>query len=190
MIRINLLPYWERKKEAGFKRQIFFLGGSLGLFVLVILGVFLFFSLTVAGLTKEEEELKKRAELLAKQAGDVEAFKRDKAEVEKKLAVINLLEERRFSAVKFLDELSSLTPVKDVWLDRVRQEANVIQLEGFARDNVAVARLMRNAELTGRFKSVELIISKQTEMEKISVQQFLLRFVLEEKAKPIPDKGI
>jgi type IV pilus assembly protein PilN len=119
MIRINLLPYREREKKEDITRQVVIIVITLVVFLLVIGSFQLYLSMSVSSLEKniklQEEELSR----LTKTIGDIEQYKLNKATLERKLAIINNLEENRLAPVMMLDELSLLVPVKDVWLDKI-----------------------------------------------------------------------
>ncbi len=106
MIRINLLPYREREKKEDLTRQIVIIVITFVVFLLVIGSFQLYLSISISNLEKnvklQEEELAR----LTKTIGDIEQYKLNKATLERKLAIINNLEENRLAPVMMLDELS------------------------------------------------------------------------------------
>jgi type IV pilus assembly protein PilN len=92
--------------------------------------------------------------------------------LEQKLEVIKTLEEKRFTPVKMLDELSMLVPQKNIWLTKVIQNNDKLTIEGVGRDNIAVADFMKTIEKFEPIKSVDLVSSKKTEIGGITLQQF------------------
>ncbi len=93
MIRINLLPYREKAKKENVRRQVSILGGVLVLFVLILLAVHLYFTMSVSRLEAEVKAADAKLVALNKKVGDVEGLKREKKELEQKLGVIKTLEE-------------------------------------------------------------------------------------------------
>ena len=81
---------------------------------------------------------------LDKKIGDLEKFKKDKKELEQKLGVIATLEENRLAPVKTLDNLAMLVPPKDIWLIKITQKGDNINIEGIGRDNIVVADFMKD----------------------------------------------
>jgi type IV pilus assembly protein PilN len=146
MIRINLLPYREREKKKTFLRGIAFLSGSFVLFLLILVSVYLYLDLSRGDKEKGIREAEAKLVILNKKVGDLEGFKRDKKEVEQKLAVIKSLEGNRLMPVRMLDELYRLVPVKDMWLEKLSQTGGDLRIEGIARDNDVVARFMKSLE--------------------------------------------
>jgi len=174
MIRINLLPYREKQKQADVKKQIFFLAGSFLVFLLVLAGIHLFMALSISRLEGEIKEKEETLAKLNKVVGDVETFKKDKTSLEKKLSVITRLEENRLAPVRYLDELNSAVPTGDAWLDKVTQKESELQLEGVARNNMVLSRFMRNLEGRSFISTVDLVSSKQNDYSGMKLYQFVL----------------
>lgn len=178
MIKINLLPYREKEKKENLQRQIMILSGTLALFLLIILAVHLYFSMSISSMEAKIREADAKLVVLNKKVGDIEGFKRDKRELEQKLGVINSLEINRLFPVRMLDELNLLVPSKDVWLEKITQTGQDLRIEGMARDNGAVARFMKSVEKAGFVQSVELVVSREKEMAGVKLQQFILTCVI------------
>ena len=174
MIRINLLPYREKEKQANLQRRFVFLAGSLVLFLLVLGAVYLYFSRSISGLEKSIQEEDAKLVVLNKKVGDIEGFKRDKQEVEQKLAVIKSLESNRLFPVRMLDELNILVPARDIWLERINQTGNDLRIEGVARNNDVVARFMKSLEKASFIQTVDLMGTKEKEVSGNKLQQFIL----------------
>lgn len=181
MIKINLLPYREKKKKENLQRQIVILSGTLVLFLLIIVAVHLFFSVSISGMETKIREAEARLVVLNKKVGDIEGFKRDKKELEQKLGVINSLERNRLFPVRVLDELNLLVPSKEAWLEKITQTGQELRIEGVARDNGTVARFMKRVEKAGFVQSVELVISKEREVAGVKLQQFILNCVMKKE---------
>ncbi|MFA4916529.1 MAG: PilN domain-containing protein [Syntrophales bacterium] len=178
MIRINLLPYWESDKKENLKRQIIIIAGSFTIFFLILIFFQLYISMSISKLENEVKNKEDRLALLTKVIGDIEVFKTDKTNLEKKLNLIKTLEENRLAPVRKLDELTTLVPSKDLWLEKFSEKGKELIIEGVARDNIVIARFMKNLELSNYITSVGLITSKQIEMSGIKLQQFTLRCAL------------
>jgi len=178
MIKINLLPYREKEKKENVKRQIIIISGSLLLFVLILLAGHLYISMTISDLEKKIKEAEAKLVVLDKKVGDIEGFKKDKKELEQKLAVINTLEVNRFFPLRVMDELNMLVPAKDLWLDKVAETGKNLRIEGVARDNGVLARFMRNMERASFVQSVDLVVSKEKDFSGVKLQQFVLTCVV------------
>ena len=177
MIRINLLPYREREKKEDLTRQIVIIVITLVVFLLVIGSFQLYLSISTSSLDKDiklqEEELAR----LTKTIGDIEQYKLNKSTLERKLAIINNLEENRLAPVMMLDELSLLVPVKDVWLDKISERGSEITIDGMARNNIAVAHFMKNLSGANFVKTVDLLATREKEISGMKLQQFVISCV-------------
>jgi type IV pilus assembly protein PilN len=177
MIRINLLPYREKEKKEDITRQIMVIGITFAVFVLTLGSFHLYLSMSISSLeeniTKQQNELDRLNKIIL----DIDTFKRDKALLEKKIAIINTLEENRLAPVRMLDELTTMVPVKDVWLERLSEKGTSITIEGMARNNIAVAHFMKNLAGSTFIKSVDLVSTKEKEVSGIKLQQFIISCV-------------
>jgi type IV pilus assembly protein PilN len=181
MIKINLLPYHEAAKKENLRQQIVIFSGALALFLLIILAVHLFFSMSISGVETKILEAEAKLVILDKKVGDIEGFKRDKKELEQKLGVINSLEINRLFPVRMLDELNLLVPSKEAWLEKITQKGQELRIEGVARDNGTVARFMKSVEKAGFVQSVELVVSREKELAGVKLQQFILTCVMKKE---------
>lgn len=177
MIRINLLPYREKEKIEDITRQIMVIGITFVVFVLALGSFHLYLSMSISSLeeniTKQQNELDRLNKIIL----DIDTFKRDKALLEKKIAIINTLEENRLAPVRMLDELTTMVPIKDVWLERLSEKGTGITIEGMARNNIAVAHFMKNLAGSTFIKSVDLVSTKEKEVSGIKLQQFIISCV-------------
>jgi len=178
VIRINLLPYREKKKKENLQRQIVILSGILVLVLLILVAIYFYVSMSIGTLEKQIQEGEARLAVLNKKVGDIERFKRDKKELEQKLGVIASLEGNRLFPVQMLDELNLIFPAKDAWLEKIIATEKDLRIEGVAKDNGTVALFMKNLEKASFIKSVDLVVSKEKEVAGVKLQQFILMCVM------------
>jgi type IV pilus assembly protein PilN len=178
MIKINLLPYREKEKKENFARQIFIAAGSFIAFMLILLWLYVWVKSSINDLNGQIKESETQLANLNKKIGDLEKFKKDKQELEQKIGVIATLEENRLAPVKTLDNMAQLVPPRDIWLVKITQRGDKINIDGIGRDNIVVADFMKTIEKFDPIKSVDLIASKQTEISGITLQQFSFSCVL------------
>jgi type IV pilus assembly protein PilN len=174
VIRINLLPYREKEKKESLQREVILYSGVLVLVLLVLGAVYFYFSTTIGNLEEKIAAANTRLVFLDKKVGDIEGFKRDKKELEQKLGVINTLEANRMFPVRMLDELNTLVPSKEIWLDKVTETGQSLRIEGMARDNGTVALFMKNLEKASFIKTVDLVFSREKDVAGTKLQQFIL----------------
>lgn len=178
MIKINLLPYREKKKKENIARQISILAGSFIVFILLLVFVQFQLSSSVSNLENQVREAEAKLVTLNNKLGDLEKFRKEKKDLELKLGVIKTLEENRLAPVKTLDDLAALVPPKDIWLLNVTQKNDQLTIEGIGRDNIIVAGFMKTIENFAPIKSVDLVSSKKTEISGITLQRFSFSCVL------------
>ena len=174
MIKINLLPYREKEKKENLQRQIIILSGTLVLFLLIMIAVQLYFSMSISGMETKVREADAKLVVLNKKVGDLEGFKRDKREIEQKLGVIKSLEGNRLFPVRMLDEINRLVPAGDIWLEKISENGQELRIEGIARDSITVAGFMKSLEKAGFIQSVDLGVSREKEVSGVKLQQFIL----------------
>ncbi len=160
MVKVNLLPIRiELRKKALVEHLI--------LIVLCIVLVLIweyFAQLTVTNqresLQKEIADTKVEIKRLTAEAGEIEKFKKQKQELERKLDVIQDLNAKKTGPVEMLDELSLIIPEK-AWLTSVTNKGDNIVLEGLAVDNPTIAAFMKQLQASKHFDNVTLVLSKQ-----------------------------
>ncbi|HYA15486.1 MAG TPA: PilN domain-containing protein [Syntrophales bacterium] len=177
MIRINLLPYKEKVKREDLTRQIVVIAIIFIFFILAIGSFQLYLSMRIDSLDKNIKAKKEILERLDKVVVDIEMYKKDKVLLEKKLAIINNLEENRLAPVRMLDELTTLVPTNDIWLEKLSEKGIDTTFEGMARNNIAVAHFMKNLAGATFVKSVDLISTKEKEVSGNKLQQFVIACV-------------
>jgi type IV pilus assembly protein PilN len=143
MIRINLLPVRvAKKREMG--KQI------LVLFAIVLVGAIVGNAMWYKGRKDEFDENAKgikqvqtKIEELKKVIGEVDKINERKAEVEKKLGVLDTLRKGRSGPVKMMDALASSIP-KKLWLKSFVEDKAGVKISGSAVSHDEVAELMSN----------------------------------------------
>jgi type IV pilus assembly protein PilN len=142
MIRINLLPVRvAKKREMG--RQI------LVLFAIVIAGAgvgnYMWYADRKAEFNQNAQgiaQVKAKITELEKVIGEVSKINDRKAEVEKKLGVLDNLRKGRSGPVKMMDALAGAMP-KKLWLKSFGEEKGGVKIAGSAISHDEVAEFMR-----------------------------------------------
>jgi type IV pilus assembly protein PilN len=178
MIKINLLPYREKKKKENLVQQIWIIAGSFIVFILLLFWLQIWINSSISDLTSKIKESEASLIELDKAIGDLDKFKNDKKELEQKLGVIATLEENRLAPVKTLDNLAMIVPSTNIWLIKITQKGDKINIEGIGRDNVVVADFMKDIEKFDPIKSVDLISSKNTDVAGVPLQRFNFSCIL------------
>ena len=178
MIKINLLPYREKKKKEYIVQQIYMFAGSFVMFILFLVWLQIWINSSISDLKSQIKESEDSLVELDKKIGNLDKFKNDKKELEQKLGVIATLEENRLAPVKTLDNLAMIVPTKDIWLIKITQKGDSVNIEGIGRDNLVIADFMKAIEKFDPIKSVDLISSKNTDISGITLQKFNFSCIL------------
>ena len=160
MVKINLLPIRVELKKKALVEHIILLVLCIAL---VAVGEYIMHQTLVNrldSLKKEIADTKVEIKRLTAEAGEIEKFKQQKQELERKLDVINELNAKRTGPVEMLDELSLIIPEK-AWLTTITNKGNTMVLEGAAVDNTTIAAFMKQLQASRHFDDVSLVLSKQ-----------------------------
>jgi len=171
MIRINLLPVREAKRQAGLRKQAIFVGMAAGVGVLLsaLLG------LSVAARTSAKatqiraatEELSK----LEKTRDEVEKYRKEKEDIERKLGVIASLERTRTGQVRILDDIATRIPER-VWLEELTLKDGVIFLSGVSIDAEVAAEFTTALSSSEQLREIELRQSVLQEKDGLKLTTF------------------
>ena len=145
MTRINLLPWRDTLKKEREIRFGIITGISIGLALLVILGVHLYMESAISYQKQRnkflETEIKKAEDKIA----EIEELDQQKQRLIERMNVIQELEESRPMVVHLFDELVKTVP-NGVYFTSMKQKGNKITLEGIAQSDARVSSLMANIE--------------------------------------------
>jgi type IV pilus assembly protein PilN len=171
MIRINLLPVREAKRQANLRKQSVFLGlaAGVGVCLSIVLGV------AMAARTSAKEaqiaaatlELKK----LEETRNEVEKYRAEKEEIERKLGVIASLDQTRTGQVRILDEIATRIPER-VWLDGLEMKNGKLSMSGVSIDAEIVAEFMTAISASDLFRNVELVETTLKEKDGLKLNAF------------------
>ncbi len=192
MIRINLLGVSHPKKG---KRAAAATTGAAGggpnmlvvLLVVVVLaaaGNYYYYSMLqrdAASLTVKMGEAKRENQRLSEIKARYIEVERQKDIYERRVNVIHQLQANQSGPATLLTTIGDTVNKTDaVWLNSMKEDGNVINLDGVALSVDAVAQLMKNLKATGYFKSVEIKESFQDDVVK-DVTAFTFTLVCEKQ---------
>jgi len=164
MIKINLLPARTRKRFAFALPTLPGLGPLFGvMYVVVIVLIGGYWGLLIReGSSLSAEIARLEAETARHKVAIAEGtrFKKEKEELERRVALIDVIARNQARPIYLLDALVNTVP-PDVWLTSVEEKEQVLKIAGSAFSTTAVADLMSNLKNSGKFRDVDLIVSKQ-----------------------------
>jgi type IV pilus assembly protein PilN len=179
MIKINLLyrSVAEKEKKTNLARQLAIVVAATLVFAILIGAVQLFMMRSISSVEASIKAKEDRLVVLKKLLGEIEDIRTEKKILEKKLSVINRLEEDRLYPVRLLDEINAMVLPREIQLTKLSEQGPLVNIEGVGRDNIAVALFMKNLERSRYIESVNLIFSKQATITNEKVYQFSLSCV-------------
>jgi type IV pilus assembly protein PilN len=155
MIEINLLPVREAKRAADLRQQLlqlflvlFLVGAGIGFVHSEMNERLVLARARVVQMQRDIDQFKPQLEQVA-------AFRKKKAELEKKIDVIDELDRARSGPVRVMSELASRAPER-LWLTSVTTSGGTIQLKGASFDNELVAVFLRGLSDSEYFSNVDL----------------------------------
>src|SRR5581483_9380652 len=172
MIRINLLGVSKQKK--GKRAAVALPGGGGAPNIMVIAGVVA--ALTVGGNYLWYWLLQRDAQNLQNQISLEEDKNRRLSDI--KTRYLELDKSKKGPSELLTTIADTVNQTDAVWLSKMHEDGNNVNLEGVALSVNAVARLMDNLRRTGYFRSVEIKEAYQDDVVK-DVQAFVFTLVCE-----------
>jgi type IV pilus assembly protein PilN len=121
---------------------------------------------------EEVAQAQREVEALAAVIKEVEDYKAKKAELERKIGIINDLKANQRGPVRVMDYVSRALP-ELLWLDRLRVSGDSIQITGRAFNTNAVANFIENLDKVPEFDEPTL---EGTEEQGGGVYRFTINF--------------
>ncbi|MGH8027471.1 MAG: PilN domain-containing protein [Pseudoxanthomonas sp.] len=165
MARINLLP-WRAERRANRQREFY---GMLGLaaaggLVLSFL-IWFHYSQQISGQNTRNQFLQAEIQKVEGKIKEIEALDKQKDRLLARKKVIEQLQANRSQMVHLFDSLVRTIP-DGVALASIKQEGEILTLEGRAQSNARVSNYMRNLEGSGWMTNPDLSIIEAKEEEK------------------------
>ena len=183
MIRINLLPVREARRKNEVRQQLLMLAASVVGAVVVCFGIQHVMSGRIEDAHERVKSLEQQLQQFKPQQEQVDAFKKKKAEIEQKLAVIERLERSRSGPVHILDELASRIPER-VWLTSLSANNGQVELAGLSLDNELIALFLTALNDSPYFTNVELGETELKTVKDLKLNTFKIHAQLESPDAP------
>ncbi len=176
-VRVNLLPHREERRKRA-RTHFAMLASMTAVLGLAIVGAVY---LVNEGSINEQKErnafMKSEIAKLDKEIDEIKKLKDEIAALLARKQVIETLQSDRAQTVYLLDELVRQMP-EGVFLRTVRQKGLGIDVVGYAQSNARVSALMRNIESSPWLANPNLVEIKATNIGKMRVSEFSLKFAL------------
>ena len=186
MIRVNLLPVREARRQAGLQKQAAMLGAAIGAGVLIC--VWMQISVSSAMSQESQRIIQAKAELKDLEATRqvVERFRTEKEEIERKLGVIATLELSRQGPVRLMDEIAMRIP-KRMWLTALKMQGGTLTMAGVSLDAEIVAAFLASLAESEMFQDVQLDETRLTETDGLKLNSFKIRSRYSNGSAPAAD---
>jgi len=189
MIRINLLPHREQKRQA---RQRQFVSVAIGLAILGLAVVGLVHVIFVTQIENQQSRNKLLKDEIAKldeQIKEIDKLREQTQALLSRKQVVETLQTNRTEAVHVLDQMVRQLP-DGIYLRSLRQVGPKVTVIGYAQSNARVSTLMRNIESSPWLTQPELVEIKSIaapgakDKDAPKVNEFTLTFLIKRAAPP------
>ena len=178
MARINLLP-WRAERRKQRQREFYAMLGLTAFGGLLLsLMIWFYYDRQVSGQGERNTFLQAEIDKVKLQNKEIDRLDSQKDRLLARKAVIEELQSKRSQMVHLFDALVRTIP-DGVVLTALKQEGDVLTLEGRTQSNARVSAYMRNLETSGWMTNPELSIIEARDPEKEK----------EAKALPLADIG-
>jgi type IV pilus assembly protein PilN len=178
MLQINLLPVREVRRRFEARQMMLQLVLVL---ILTSAAIGAFHTRMTSQIQRTQARITQMDKDIAQfkpQLDQVEAFKKKKKELEKKIEVIENLDRMRRGPVRVLAELSDRIPDR-VWITSLDTNGTQVKLQGESLDNELVAIFVRNLGESKYFGDVDLNGTKLSKQKRgLNLVQFDMKATL------------
>ena len=190
MIRLNLLPHREQKRQAR-KRQFISLAISLAILgVAVVALVHVIMAGRIENQNSRNQLLKTEIAKLDEQIKEIDRLREQTQALLARKQIVETLQTNRTEAVHLIDQIVRQLP-DGIYLRSVKQTDARVTLVGYAQSNARVSTLMRNIESSPWLERPALVEIKSVQLPGGRVNEFTLNLQVKratpaEPASPAP----
>ena len=172
MIRINLLPFRAARKKENIKRQLSIFLLSLAL---VLIAIYYFNSTLKTRIVSLDEKIaftQKEINRFKQITKEIAKIQKELDILNKKIAVINGLEQNRMEPIQLLEAMTQVVIAKRMWFTSFAFRDTTVQTNGIALDEKTVADFMTRLQQSNLFSSVNLLGLRRRILNNVSLRQF------------------
>jgi type IV pilus assembly protein PilN len=181
MITINLLPVREARRKASARQFLMLVGAAVAASVALSAAHHWWYRSEVSEAKQAASRIQSEIDGFAPQLAQVEKFRAAKADIEKKLGVIDDLSVARSGPVHLFDEIATHLPER-MWLTKMTVEGQNLNIVGVSLDNELVALFLTAMNASPYFENVELLETKASDVEGYKLNAFEMSATLEGNA--------
>lgn len=164
MVKINLLPWREERREQLTKEFHFLLAIGATIAIAIVAGIFWMYSQNIDFQNQRNARIKGEITKLDEQIKEIDEFEKERNNLLSRKKVIEELQANRTQMVHLFDEMVKTIP-NGVFLEKLKQNGTTISFQGYAQSNTRVSSYMRQLEKSEWFKApvnVEFIKADDT----------------------------
>jgi type IV pilus assembly protein PilN len=173
MIRVNLLPHRQLKREARQREFGLMAGLSAIAAAFIIFMGWTFIDSQVSEQASRNGRLDTAISKLDKEIADIKDLKDQISIMLERKQVVENLQTNRSQSVVVLDELSRQLP-EGMYFKSIKQKDYIITIEGIADTNARVATLVRNLSTSNWMESPNLVEIKSLMVNNLKQNAFTL----------------
>jgi len=183
MIRLNLLPHREQKRQAR-KRQFISLSISLAVLALAVVAlVHVVMAARIDNQNQRNELLKAEIAKLDAQIKEIDRLREQTQALLARKQVVETLQTNRTEAVHLIDQIVRQLP-DGIYLRSLKQVDNKVTIVGYAQSNARVSTLMRNIESSAWLEKPSLVEIKSVQVPGGKSNEFTLTFLVKRATPP------
>jgi type IV pilus assembly protein PilN len=178
MVKINLLPWREERRQQLTKEFYILLGVGGAVAVAIVASIFWIYSQNIDFQVKRNTRIESAIKVLDAQLKEIKDLEKSKDNLLARKRVIEELQANRTQMIHLFDELVKTIP-NGVFIESIKQNGNIISLEGFAQSNARVSNYMDRLKASAWFKDpVDVEYIKADDTYETHEQKFKLLVTL------------
>ncbi len=189
MARINLLPWRAERRKARQKEFGVMLGLAALAGILLTLLIVTIYNGRIAGQEARNQFLRDEITKVDAQIKEIDELDKKKSKLLARKEVIEQLQANRSQMVHLFDSLVRTIP-DGVTLTSIKQEGDILTLNGRSQSNARVSTYMRNLEGSGWMTNPDLNIIEAKEGKPGLLYEFNLKVKLANPNAPADDEGV
>ena len=172
MIKLNLIPKEERKLPrviSDFNKGAILILAIVG----ALLILYLYQAKQMSDVMEKTTRVRNRIRELEDIKKKVEDFKVKNAELERRIKLIQELEDKRTGPLFVMDSLSNSVPERS-WVNKFTEKGYQATFEGVAWNEFTVSEFMKNLQASKYFENVELKSIKKQIIQNLPLKSFVI----------------
>ena len=145
MVKINLLPWREERRQQLTKEFYILLGIGGTIAAAIVAGIFWMYSQNIDFQKQRNARIKSEMAIIEKEIIEIKGLEKLRDNLLARKKVIEELQANRTQMVHLFDELVKTIP-NGVFLQNIKQNGNTVSLEGYAQSHSRVSAYMRQLE--------------------------------------------